>query len=180
MNTKFLWCTGISCISILDYFLFSTGNPSLSYSIFAGWFEIDLVAVIAATVLYGYGALKTNKRKSFVLYLLGIVSFSIILLIISPQAKEFAAASVEAHVVSFMDDPVRSKVGASDQTRKLMLDISRRKYTAERESFIPTFRRMDYLLKVETGEIYNLILTVNWKGTSEIWLLPYSNEMGTK
>lgn len=173
MKTKIFWSTAISCIFLLDYFLFSTGNPSLSYSVFAGWFEIGLIAVIAITVWCGYYALKTSNRKYFVFYILGIASFSATLLMMSSQAREFAATGIEAQLISFMQDPVNNNVDASAQTRKLMADISRHKYSAERESFIPTFRRMDYLLKVDTGEKYSLILTASWMGMPQVWLLPY-------
>jgi hypothetical protein len=40
----------------------------------------------------------------------------------------------------------------------------------ERETFIPTFRRLDYLFRVETGTKYRLIMTMSWNGTPEISL----------
>ena len=40
---RFLWHTLGGGLLIFDYFLFVTGNPSITYSLLGGWFEIPLI-----------------------------------------------------------------------------------------------------------------------------------------
>lgn len=173
MNLKIgwtcFWRTAVSCLLVLDFFLFTTGNPSVTYSFVGGWFELVLIAAVIITVSYGYEVLKGSEAKShFILHLLVIGLFSIALLILSQQAKVFASDRLEAQIALFVKDPINSEAGVSDLERNLMVEIKKRKYSMERETFIPTFRRMDYFFKTETSEKYRLIMTMSWKGIPQI------------
>lgn len=155
-----------SCLLIFDYFLFSTGNPSITYSVFGGWFWIPLIAtvMIIASSVPGEG----ETRTPFILHLFIVGLFSVVLFATSTYAREFALVRIEAEIASFAKDPVNSKADVSNEERQLMVKVNNQKYFMEREAFIPTFRRMDYLFKLETGEKYRLIMTMSWIGTPKI------------
>lgn len=179
-SKRFLWRTAASCFLIFDYFLFTTGNPSITYSIFGGWFEVTLIAAVVVTVSYGYevvGAGETKRR--FVLYLFTIGLFSLLLLAASQYAREFAGARLEAEISSFVKDPNTSKADVSNEGRQLMVEIRNQRYSIERETFIPTFRRMDYLFKTETGTKYRLIMMMSWNGTAQISFRRVEQSMGS-
>jgi hypothetical protein len=179
-SKTFLWRTAASCLLIFDYFLFTTGNPSITYSIFGGWFEVTLIAAVVVTVSYGYevvGAGETKRR--FVLYLFTIGLFSLLLLAASQYAREFAGARLEAEISSFVKDPNTSKADVSNEGRQLMVEIRNQRYSMERETFIPTFRRMDYLFKTETGTKYRLIMMMSWNGTAQISFRRVEQSMGS-
>jgi hypothetical protein len=52
-----------------------------------------------------------------------------------------------------------------------MEQIASRKHSMEPEAFIPTFRRADFLFKMEGGQKFRLIATMSWKGTPHISLM---------
>lgn len=165
-SNKFPWRIAASCLLIFDYFLFTTGNPSITYSIFGGWFWVTLLGalmIIASSV-----PREGERRAPFILHLFIAGVFSVALLTTSAYAREFALVRIEAEIASFANDPVNSKADVSNEERQLMVKVKSQKYFMEREAFIPTFRRMDYLFKVETGEKYRLIMTMDWSGNPKI------------
>ena len=171
INKGFLWRTAVSCLLLFDYFLFATGNPSITYSILGGWFEVTLVAAAVVAVSYGYEVSKGREAKQrFVLYLIAVGLFSLVLLMTSTYARDLANAHLQAEIGSFISDPIGSKADVSNDERQLMVELKGQKYSVEREAFIPTFRRMDYLFETETGEKYRLVITMGWNGTPRISL----------
>lgn len=179
MNTEkkkriivFGWRTVSSVLLLVDYFLFSTGNPSLTYNILGGWFIIPLAG--AAVISISYWRLvhrKKENRRLFVSHLITIVAVSIALFWMSGDARQHAIATLEADAQAFVNDPETSKVEASKKTRTLMADIKKQPYTMHLDSFIPTFRRIDYVLTVETNKTFTLILVKKWNGIPEISLV---------
>jgi len=167
MNLKiskgFLWRAVVSCLLIFDYFLGTTGNPSIAYGVI-GLFWITLIVVAMIIVSYVPATFKGREARPFFVLLSVVGVFSALLFVASPYAKEFAAARMEAQVRSFIKDPINSKADVSNDGRQLMVKLESQKYFMERETFIPTFRRMDYLFKTETGEKYRLIMTMGWNG----------------
>lgn len=169
----FGWRTVVTVLIIVDYFLFSTGNPSLTYSALGGWFIVPLAVVVVVTVSYGFRAYKQPKDRSLcALHLAIVAGVSVLLLSFSGKAREYAAANVEADILAFFNDPATHKVDAADQARTLMAEIKQQRHSMERETFIPTFRRMDYLFKSDTGKKYRLILVEEWNGVPSVSLLP--------
>ncbi len=169
MSKAFVWRTVAVCLLVFDYFLFVTGNPSITYSVLGGWFEITMVSAVTIIALYAYHVLKERTAKRpFVIHVLIVGLFSAALLIASSYARENARNRLEAEIASFVRDPAHAKVIASDEARALMARISTQKYSEEREAFIPTFRRMDHLFKTEAGAKYRLVMTMNWSGAPEI------------
>jgi hypothetical protein len=164
----FLWSTLASAWLIFDYFLFVTGNPSITYSFFGGWFEVPLSVAAVVTASYSYRAV---NNRYFVLHVFAVGTFSLALYLGSPYAREFARVRLQEKIGSFVQDPVNSKADVSIEERQLMIEIGKQKHTVKFETFIPTFRRMDYLfVKTETGEKYRLIMTMSWSGKPEISL----------
>jgi len=163
---RFLWRVLVSCFLVFDFFLFTTGNPSITYSIFGGWLWIPLIAtvMIVASSAPGEG----EKWSPFILHLFIVGILSVVLFAISLYAEEFAAAHLEAEIGSFVKDPINSKAEVSNEERQLMVKVESQKYSMKRETFIPTFRRMDYLFNAETGEKYRLIMTMSWNGASQV------------
>lgn|SRR2546426_264384 len=168
---SFLWPTVASCLLILDYALFTTGNPSLTYSVLGGWFLIPLLAVVVITASYSYSTVaRRQDKRNLIMHFAILGVFSVVLFIASPYAGVFASDRLQAELNEFVKDPARMKAAVSDDMRRLMMELNKQKYSMERETFIPTFRRMDYLLKAETGAKYRLIMTMSWNGIPEISL----------
>lgn len=161
---RFLWRVLVTCFLVFDFFLFTTGNASLTGVI--GWFWIPPIATVMIIASSAPGEGET--WSPFILHLFTVGILSVALFAISPHAEEFAAARLESEIGSFVKDPINSKAEVSNEERQLMVKIESQKYSMKRETFIPTFRRMDYLFKVETGEKYRLIMTMSWNGTSQI------------
>jgi hypothetical protein len=169
MNRAFVWRTASVCLLIFDYFLFVTGNPSITYSVLGGWFEIPLVTAVIIVTFYAYHLLKERREKRLlVTHVLTVGLFSAALLTVNSYARDNARDRFETEIASFVRDPANAKVVASDEARALMAKIATQKYSEEREAFIPTFRRMDYLFKTEVGEKYRLVMTMGWNGAPEI------------
>lgn len=170
-RTNPLWPTVASCALILDYVLFTTGNPSITYSVLGGWFLIPLIAAVLVSVFYAFRVgRESNGRRSLILHLAIVGALSIALFVASPYAREFAQDRLQAQLVEFVKDPSQAKAIVSDDARRLMAELNKQKQSMERETFIPTFRRMDYLFKVEGGTKYRLIMRMSWNGTPEISL----------
>lgn len=170
ISKGFLWRTAVSCLLIFDYFLFTTGNPSITYSVLGGWFWITLIAAVMIVSSYVPPSFSGNEARPFFILLLIVGVLSVTLLVASPYAREFAGARLQAEISSFVKDPINSKVDVSNEERQLMVKLESQKYSMKREIFIPTFRRMDYLFKTETSEKYRLIMTMSWDGTPIISL----------
>lgn len=164
----FLWRTGVSCLLIFDIFLFSTGNPSLSYSVLGGFFWIVLLATAMVVSSYVPATFKGREARPFYILLSTIGVFSIVLFVASPYATDFAATRLEAQVFSFVKDPLHSKANVSNEERQLMVSLENLKYDMKRDAYIPTFRRMDYLLMTENGEKYLVIMEMSWNDTPVI------------
>jgi hypothetical protein len=185
MNTKqivaFGWRTASSVLLIVDYFLFSTGNPSLTYSVMGGWFIAPLFAAAIIFAEYGSRAYEGKKeRRLFFLYFVVVVATSVTLLLFSGEARQRAIANLESDVMAFVNDPATPKVEASDKTRALMADIKKHPYSMQRDAFIPTFRRMDYIFKAEMGQKYLLVLIMKWNGVPTISLLAQEKNESSK
>lgn len=167
ISKKFLWPTSASGLLIFDYFLFATGNPSITYSFLGGWFVIPLLLAAIVTGSYGYGMAsgKVSSRQ-FVLHVIAVGILSLALFVISPYARELAKTRLQSMVVSFVEDPINTTGDVTKDERQLMLEIRKQQYTMQYETFIPTFRRMDYrFVNAKTGEKYRLIMTMGWRGT---------------
>ena len=171
MNPRhsFLKYTGIACLLVFDYFLFSTGNPSATYSLLGGWFEVTLTGVIVVPAIYGFRVLGDIKtRRLFIYHVAVICLFGTVLFGISTGARNFAEERMRAQIVAFTANPATNAVMAPDESRKLMAQIAAGEYAMQPEGFIPTFRRDDFLLRAKTGKRYRLIATMNWQGTPQI------------
>ena len=160
-SRAFLWRAVVICLLILDYFLGTTGNPSISYGII-GFFWITILVVVMIIASYVPTSFRGREARPFLVLLSLVGILSVLLFSLSPYAKEFAASRMDAQVRSFIKDPIKSKADASDDGRQLMVKIESRKYSIERQAFIPTFRRMDYLLTTDTGDRYLIIITMRW------------------
>ena len=166
----FLWRAITTCLLILDYFLFSTGNPSVLGRSLGGFSWLTLFAIAMAVSSYAPPSFRGNEAKPFywLLSLVGVLSVA--LFFSSSYARGYAAANMEAQILSFMKSPEKSSVDVSHEERQLMINLARQKYDKERGAFIPTFREMDYYLKTETGEQYLVRIRMSWDGTPQISL----------
>lgn len=160
-----MWRISVSCLLIFDFFLWATGNPSITGHIGLFWITIIATVMIIASSAPGSG----ETWSPFFAHLFIVALFSIMLLLASSYAEEFSASCLEAEVGSFVKDPINSKADVLMEQRQLMVTVKSQQYLMERESFMPTYRRMDYLFKAGTGEKYRLIVTIGWSGRPEIW-----------
>lgn len=106
-----------------------------------------------------------KEARPFYVLLSVIGIFSIVLYIASPYTANFVATRMEAQIFSFIADPFQSQVEISNEERQLMARLANDKYNMRRDAFLPTFRRMDYLLMMENEEKYLVILRMSWIGT---------------
>ena len=163
-----LWRTTTSCLLIFDFFLFSTGNPSLLGRFLGGFIWILLLATAMVVSSYVPATFKGREARPFYMLLSIVGAFSIVLFVASPYAGDFAATRMEEQVLSFVKDPIHSTADVSNEERQLMVKLESLKYDMKPDGYIPTFRRMDYLLMMENGEKYRLIMTMSWNGTPAI------------
>lgn len=171
INKRFLWRTSATGLLVFDYFLFSTGNPSVTYSFLGGWFGVTLLAAFAVTASYAYESFTGGENKRlFPLHILLLTMFSLALFVASPYARQLAGARLQAKADSFIKDPVSDKATVSREERQLMVEIEKQKFTVQRSAFIPTFQRTDYLLRTEEGATYLLVMETKWNGTPVISL----------
>lgn len=166
------WAYTIGTLVLLtDYFLFTTGNPSCIFSLLGGLFFLHLLAIPAIPLVFWLKARDDQSyKKSFLLYLAVVAAFAATLFFLGDVARQHSVEVMDSHARYFLDNPSVAKVDVSDEGRKFAEKIGRQKYFMKREAFIPTFRSMDYLIKMETGEKYHLTLTMSWKGTPVILL----------
>lgn len=61
---------------VFDYFLFSTGNLSVTYSFLGGWFGVMLAVAVIVTVSYGCEPCRGRENK---LLVRGIFNFFIVI-----------------------------------------------------------------------------------------------------
>lgn len=171
IDRGFLWHTTTSCLLIFDFFLSTTGNPSLLGSVLGGFSGIIILFATAMVVSsYVPATFKGREARPFYILLSIVGVFSIVLFVASPYATDFAATRMEVQILSFVKDPLHSKADISNEERQLMVKLESLKYDMKRDAFIPTFRRMDYLLMMENGEKYLLIMEMSWNGTPSISL----------
>jgi hypothetical protein len=172
INKRFLWRTSATGLLVFDYFLFSTGNPSVTYSFLGGYFWLNLLVAVGITATY-YGYTLSGGRgekRYFVLYIVSIIAISLTLFVVSPYAMRFADLRMQREVNSFVQDPVSYKADVSSEERQLMVEIERQKFTVQRSAFIPTLQRADYLFRTEQGATYLLVMEKRWNGTPVISL----------
>lgn len=171
IDKGFLWRTTTSCLLIFDFFLSTTGNPSLLGSVLGGFSGIIILFATAMVVSsYVPATFKGREARPFYILLSIVGVFSIVLFAASPYAGDFAATRMEAQILSFVKDPLNSTADVSNEERQLMVKLASQKYSLARDAFIPTFRRMDYLLTKENGEKYLLVMEMSWNGIPVISL----------
>ena len=155
---------------MLDYFLFTTGNPSLTYSLLGGWFEIPLVILIVLCVTYAITVLKKKQQNSLLgLYFGVLVIVSVALVAMSGLARRHAEARMDEIAAHALKDPGGTEV-SSASSKQIATEITAHNFSLEREAFIPTFRRADYSVHVEGVGQYQLVLTLDWRGVPEVFL----------
>jgi hypothetical protein len=160
------WRTVVTIVLIMDYFLFATGNPSLTYSAFGGWFLIPLVVATVIAGMYAVAAVgNPAKRRGFVVYLGTVAAVSAMLFAISGAAHRHAETVLVAYASDFAHDPSTSTVRANAATRALMAEIARGPHTLREDGFIPTFRRGDFNITTGPDRKYTMILVMSWDGT---------------
>ena len=170
ISKGFLWRTAVSCLLIFDFFLFTSGNPSLLCRFLGGFPGIILFAVAMIVSSFVPPTFRGKEARPFQLLLSIIGAFSILLFVASPYATDFAATRMEVQILSFVKDPLHHKADVSDEERQLMVQLENLKYTLQPDGFIPTVRRMDYLLTIDNGEKYLLIMSMGWNETPVISL----------
>lgn len=170
-----LWRTGLTVLVVFDYFLFTTGYPSITYSLLGGWYVVPLLIASVIAISYAVAAIRgADSRRTFGVYIVVIVAVVGLLLSLSDAARRGAAASLESDVLGFVSDPNTAVVRASPQARALMADIKKHPYTVHRDTFIPTFRRIDFTVQCEQRGAFTLVLTMSWNGVPEVALLTQS------
>ncbi len=170
----FGWRSVSVVLILVDNFLFVTGNPSVTYGLLGGWFLIPLVTAGVIVTSYGLDAYKKNgERRLFLLHVGVLVVTSVALTYLSEDARQCAIAKFDSVASAFVTDPESLDLGVPYKTTALMKDIIAQPYSKRRDGFVPTFRRMDYLLETTAGKRFFLVVVMKWNGVPEISLLPY-------
>lgn len=168
----FGWRTLSVAVLVVDYFLFVTGNPSFTYSLLGGWFIVPLFAATFILASYGLRAYRENgDRRLFLVHSGVVVSVSVVLFLLSGEARQHAIEELDSEVIAFANDPKTSKLEASEKTRVMMADIKNHPYSMRFDTFIPTFRRIDYKLETEAKRMFLLVAVVKWNGVLTVSLL---------
>jgi hypothetical protein len=168
-NAAFAWHTAATLLLMFDYFAFSTGNPSLIYSVPFGWVAVPL-GLLLVFLSYTLSTVR-RARRYFSAYLAIVVVASLILLSCSQLARLHAIRVLALDVQAFVDAPFDPTVDATPSDRQLMTEIRNHPFVVDYDGLTPVDRRIDYVIRVDQRE-YRLILRESWKGTPEVWLAP--------
>ena len=152
-----LLAIAVSC----DYFLFVTGNPSVIYILFGGWFEIPLIGSLCFFAAYVVRSLRTNARKILYLNISAMGALIAILVSLSDAAIDFSETRIRNKVMSFIEHPLSNEVNASSSDRELMQHILTQDHSVHWDGFIPTFRRGDCVIASQNYK-FRLVATVVW------------------
>lgn len=172
----FLWRTTTSCLLIFDFFLSTTGNPSLLGSVLGGFSGIIILFATAMVVSsYVPATFKGKEARPFYVLLSIVGVFSIVLFVASSYARDFAATRIDEQVHLFAKDPINNNAKVTNEARQLMVELMAKNYELRRDTFIPTVRRMDYFLTSGTEEKYRLVTTMSWDGTPVITISHVDN-----
>src|ERR1700687_1004859 len=88
---EFSWRTAISGFMMFDRFMFGTGNPSMTYSLFGGYFMIPFAIVAFVTGSYANRVLTgAVPKREFMLHAILLVVLFISLGALGPYASERA------------------------------------------------------------------------------------------
>ena len=171
----FIWRTVLTVLIAVDYFLFVTGNPSVTYSLLGGWFIAPLLLGLIIGVSYAIAQWRAVPGRRFVLAYVFIVAITAgTLFAFSREARDHASDSLGKYAAEVVQDPGTKTVRASQATRGLLVEIRKYPYTLQRDAFIPTFRRIDYQVRSERLGQFTLSLTMSWNGVPDVSVLPQS------
>ena len=102
---------------------------------------------------------KESRTPPFVAFICSVEVATALLLLASDRATEIGAASMDNEVVNFLQDPQSERFQTEPQERTLAQDVLIRRCEHARESFIPTFRRIDYLFTCSDRQKYRMVLS---------------------
>ena len=155
---------------ITDYFLYVTGNYSLIYGLLGGWFIINSIALI---IIFSYTikrSFKTGHQWFSAIYIIVVLLFSVSLYNVSDIARGHAKEYMSEVVSEILNSGLDDSMDFTDETEKHFKEISGVQYELAFETFIPTRRRIDYLLKVGDKKKFRLIVIKKRDNRSQVYL----------
>lgn len=161
---------------IFDYFLYVTGNPSIIYTFIGGFFF--LYFFIAPVISYmfcakvirdGYGKLPVYTHVG------SIIVFSAVTFLLSDEARNYAVNNFDALTHKIFDRK-STNIIISDDDLTLLDEIRNKSFELERDGFVPTIRRMDYIVKSEHEKSYRIIVQIKWNNTPIVIINPVTKK----
>lgn len=162
----FLWRIAVSCLLITDIFLFLTGSMSIT-----GWFlggSYWITQIIIGMVVSSY--LLNNKIGNIhlILMMLLIILFAESIFIFKQEAITYSSNRLNRLIVS----AINNDAYISGEDNALSYGILNKNYSLNCDIFIPTIRRMDCMLRDESGVNYRVIGRVLRNGMLQVLVTP--------
>lgn len=160
----------LTLLLLIDYCLYVTGNVSITYSLLGGWFIINnllLVGVFVYTVTRG---LKAGYRSFVLFYVCSSIVIAALLYYFSDEARDYAQESMHAEAVDLLASGLDKSMYFTNETSQNFEKLLGHDYQLEFETFIPTRRRIDHLLRVNDGTDLRLVLIKRWNNSDHVYL----------
>ena len=167
---KLLLLLVVTLLLIIDYFLYVTGNYSLIYGVLGGWFVINAVVLITLFIYTIVVSFKMENRSFIATYVTVVLLFSVILYSLSDAARNHAKEAMHETVSEVLVSGLDNKMQFTNETENNFKKLSGSEYEFVFETFIPTKRRIDYLVHVNDGRKFRLIVIKRWDNSNQVYL----------
>ncbi len=153
----------ISFLLWLDFFLFSTGNPSAILYLFGGMYFLHPFIAPYTSIMGFISAKEKSNRFAFV-YLIVTLLILFIFILSAESMKEVSKERIRNIVTEFIDGKQNDLVFTENSDDIDWLSI--KKDSIYLESYIPIARRGDFVLKDDKNNTYLLIVIEEREGIS--------------
>lgn len=140
----------------LDFFLFSTGNPSAIHYLLGGMYFLHPV-IAPYTSIMGFISAKEKSSRFGFFYLIITLLILFIFILSAESMKEVSKERMRNIVAEFINGKQNDFVFTENSDDIDWLSI--KKESIHLEDYLPMERRGDFVFKDNSGNVYELILT---------------------
>ena len=147
-----------SVFLVVDYRLWVTGNPSILFVVFGGWFLVYFIfAFIILGLVLSDSSASGKKKVSLVATPLFV---GLVFYLSTDFLTDLSSEKADRLICEFLLDPIDSHIELNEEhLYEIMTNNFSCEHIVESGIFIPTARRKSYVLENDDGVKYRLILT---------------------
>jgi hypothetical protein len=143
---------------------------SITYSLLGGWFIVNNVLLVGVFVYTVTKGLKTGYRSFVLFYVISSIAIGALLYYFSDEARDYAKESMHAEAVNLLASGLGKSMYFTSETSQNFEKLSGHDYQLEFETFIPTRRRIDHLLRIDDGRVLRLVVVKRWDNSDHVYL----------